>query len=474
MDQFLVQLAKKCPQVSCVDIRNAAQRLPYNHHMVDAIRLAVDDFGATCKIVSDSTVFGVQSFVQHVGLADRVSEVVANPTHFENGGKVLRVRPYQGDHVAPHKCARCPKNLCKGAVVERILQQHRYSRVLFVGEGVGDFCAATKLARDDVVFARSSNDLLQLLLDASYDRIQTHVRQWKTGDDLLASFRSFFQVHRQKVAVDTSVEKDTIEIPHPISQGSGQVLVVFDFDESLVNKDSDTFAFQCFYPELIGTINERYAQNPVWPNVFDDMLQILVEERPEVTPELICERLARIPIQERMVDAVRMAVEQFGAEIKIISDGNSLFIDSVLKYQGLEPYINEVFTNPADHAVMGNGRTRIRLRPYHSDNLHPIECPWCPSNLCKGSILDSIRAAKPYSRVFYVGDGIGDFCPASRLTKNDVVFARADETNGRSFGLQKRIDSNPTLVEASVVPWSTGDDIYRHFAQVFHASPPSR
>lgn len=52
-----------------------------------------------------------------------------------------------------------------------------------------------------------------------------------------------------------------------------------------------------------------------------------------------------------------------------------------------------------------------------------------------------------------------------------MVFARADEADGRSYGLQKLIDSNPTLIEASVVPWSTGDDIYHHFAQFFHASP---
>ncbi|KAG3112907.1 hypothetical protein PI124_g4995 [Phytophthora idaei] len=223
----------------------------------------------------------------------------------------------------------------------------------------------------------------------------------------------------------------------PIAQGSGQVLVVFDFDESLVNKDSDRFAFQCFHPELIKTLEERHAQNPVWPSVFDEMHQILAKEKPE-----------------------------FGAEVKIISDGNSLFIENALKYHGLAPYINEVFTNPAEHETMDNGRTRIRLRSHHTQ---PINCRWCPSNLCKGSILDLIRNTKLYSRVLYVCDGIGDFCPASRLTKIDVVFARADEADGRSYGLQKRIDSNSSLIEASVVPWNTGDDIYRHFAQVFHA-----
>ncbi|KAG1692723.1 hypothetical protein DVH05_025200 [Phytophthora capsici] len=248
------------------------------------------------------------------------------------------------------------------------------------------------------------------------------------------------------------------------------VLVIFDFDESLVNKDSDTYAIQCFHPELLASLQTRHAENPVWPNVFDGMLQILIQERPEVTPELICKQVAEIPIQERMVDAVRMAVEQFGAEVKIISDGNRMYIESVLKHQGLAPFISEIVTNPADHEVLENGRSTIRIRPYHSDHLNPIKCPWCPSNLCKGSVLDAIRSAKSYSRILYVGDGTGDFCPALRLTKNDFVFARADAPDGRAFGLKKLIDSNPTMVDASVMPWSTGDDIYHHFANVFHAN----
>ncbi|POM69616.1 Pyridoxal phosphate phosphatase [Phytophthora palmivora] len=429
MDQFLVQLAEKCPQVSCVDIRNAAQRLPYNHHMVDAIRLAVDDFGATCKIVSDSTVFGVQSFVQHVGLADRVSEVVANPTHFENGGKVLRVRPYQGDHVAPHKCARCPKNLCKGAVVEQILQQHRYSRVLFVGEGDGDFCPSMKLAMDDVVFARADEVGLLPLLNENPDQIQAHIRQWEKGEDILAYFRDFFYRQypqcRQANVNDTLVyaqQDGNFSVPTPMPRDPGELLVIFDFDDSLVNEDSDVYVFGSFHPELCKTAYERHAKKPIWPSVFDDMLQVLASEKPDVTPELIRQRVAQIPVQARMLDAVRMAVELFGADVKVISDGNTFYIESMLDHQDLSNHVKEVFANPIEHEPLDDGRTRLRIRPYHGDHLEPHGCKWCPTNMCKGSILDSIRSSKSYYRVIYVGDGTGDFCPASRLTEYDVVW----------------------------------------------------
>ncbi|KAG7391681.1 putative phosphatase phospho1 [Phytophthora pseudosyringae] len=477
MDGFFVRLARERPQVTHEDIRRAAQRPPVRQHLVDAIRLAVDDFGATCKVVSDASVFGVRSFLEGSGLADRVSEVVANPTHFEDGGKVLRVRPYQGAHVAPHGCPNCPKNLCKGVVLERMLQHHRYSRVLYVGGGAGDLCPSLKLAVDDVVFARAgvegdgSYGLLPLLNDR-LDQVQAHIRQWKSGEDLLAYFRNLFYRQypecRQASTSDTLVYAEpggNVSVPTAMPRDPGELLVIFDFDDSLVNEDSDVFVFGSFHPELCQTVYERHAKKPVWPSVFDDMLEVLASEKPHVTPELIRERVAQIPVQARMIDAIRMAVELFGAEVKVISDGNTFYIESMLNHRELSQHVKEVFANRVEHETLDDGRTRLRIRPYHADHLEPHGCTWCPTNMCKGRILDSIRCEKSYSRVIYVGDGTGDFCPASRLTENDVVLARSHLLNGHPYGMQRRINENPGVVQAPVVPWSTGYDIYRRFAQ---------
>ncbi|KAK1935053.1 Thiamine phosphate phosphatase-like protein [Phytophthora citrophthora] len=472
MDQFFVQLAKQRP-VMYEDIRNAVQGLPFDEEMVSAIRLAVDHFGATCKIVSDCTVFGIERFLESHGLRDQVSEVVANPTHFEDGGKVLRVRPYQGDHVTPHGCPNCPQNLCKGAILERILQQHRYSRVLYVGGEVTDFCPSAKLSMDDVVFARvtGANELLPLLND-NPDQVQAHIRQWKTGEDIVAYFRDFF--YRQYPQCRQSSRRNTLiyemqdgnfSVPSPMPKDPGELLVIFDFDDSLVNEDSDVYVFGSFHPELCQTAYDRHAKKPIWPSVFDDMLQVLASERPHVTLELIRERVAKIPVQARMIDAIRMAVELFGAEVKVISDGNTFYIESMLEHRELDQHVKEVFANPVEHETSEDGHTRLRIRPYHADHLEPHGCTWCPTNMCKGSILDSIRSGKSYSRVIYVGDGTGDFCPASRLSENDVVLARSHLLSGDPYGLQRCINDNPGVVHAPVVPWSTGFDIYRRFAQ---------
>ncbi len=102
--------------------------------------------------------------------------------------EVLRVRPYV-PASSPHGCARCPVNLCKGAVMDslglssspstsaaasteegeevrqlaaaagagpgqRFAPPPPSQRVLYVGDGGGDLCACLRLGPRDVVLAR--------------------------------------------------------------------------------------------------------------------------------------------------------------------------------------------------------------------------------------------------------------------------------------------------------------------------------
>ncbi|CAH0489744.1 unnamed protein product [Peronospora farinosa] len=315
--------------------------------------------------------------------------------------------------------------------------------------------------KNDVVLARShllngEPYGMQRQINPYPGVVQAPVAPWSTGYDIYRHFVQFCQ--------------SPYVISHAVRRLSGSVLVIFDYDWSLVNENSDTFIFQKLYPELLLTLRGRLAKQPSWTKIMDDMLGDLAEDKPDTSSDMIVAAAACVPIQPHMLDALRLAAQQYNADVKIVSDANSVYIESMIQHYGLTQEVSEVITNPASFESLDNGRNRLRVRPYYEINTEPHGCKWCPTNMCKGRIVDTLRSAHPYASVLCVGDGSGDFCAATRLTKNDVVFARADEAGGKSYGLQKRIDSNPTLVKASVVPWSTGDDIYRHFAQFFHAS----
>ncbi|TDH73425.1 hypothetical protein CCR75_008087 [Bremia lactucae] len=664
MDAFFAQVAQDYPTTKIFDnIRKHVENLPCNERIVDAICLAVDTYGATIKIVSDSLVCSIRSFLDFHELTHRVSEVVANPTHLEHRGKVFRVLPYQGAYVDPHTCDKCPRNLCKGQVLQRLLQQQRYSKVLYVSGRECDTCIVSKLQVDDVVFIRSSTKKQGLIqMHEKWNGINAHFREWTTEEDFYADFRAFFDhqyskyIYRNVRDLETHTDKDStfsllpslrqktadllilwnmeisiyascqldaihmalhyhdadirlfcdgkaycikrlskkhaqvqhvktgyadteelmidghrrlilepcdinlleqqrctqcssarcsifesirceksyarviyvsdafdnvcfasrltatdlviarsplppkepnsymINAPivtwcseddlyrcfvqfcqspyalvHSNPRRKSNVLVLFDYDWSLINENSDTFIFQTLYPELLSTLHTRCKTEPSWTKIMDDMLRVLTEDKPELTPKKICDAVSAVPIQTHMLEALRLAATGYCANVTIISDANSIYIDSMLARHDLTQCVSEIITNPAEFHLLDNGRSQLRVFPYHKESWKPHGCTWCPPNMCKGQIVDALRRRQKYDAVLYVGDGSGDFCAATRLTKNDVVFARADDADGRTYGLQERIDKNPTLVKAVIVPWSTGDDIYRDFALFFHA-----
>lgn len=102
----------------------------------------------------------MQSSVQ-----DCFSAVFTNPAKYEASG-ALRVSPYAS---MPHGCPRCPSNLCKGQVkclqfniltvkcdqvLDAVLKRQQYDRVVYLGDGSGDFCPCTRLHHPDIVCAR--------------------------------------------------------------------------------------------------------------------------------------------------------------------------------------------------------------------------------------------------------------------------------------------------------------------------------
>ncbi|KAJ0410736.1 hypothetical protein ATCC90586_006839 [Pythium insidiosum] len=250
------------------------------------------------------------------------------------------------------------------------------------------------------------------------------------------------------------------------SKASPRVLLIFDFDWSLVNEDSDGFVTSQLWPTAERDAPEffhtfaREADQPQEeidvPTVFTRFLEKMVEHKPDLSREDIYSAIQRIPVQPRMVDAVRAAVRDHDARVAIVSNANTVYVNTWLKHHDLQHVIQDVVTNPAD---FDKSSSVLRVRPHCSEGHN---CPWCPVNMCKGRIVEELRRRyAPSERVIYVGDGGNDFCPVMTLKSTDVVLARADDKNR----LLTKIRSHPQHVEAQVVPWRTGQDVFDFFVK---------
>lgn len=265
-------------------------------------------------------------------------------------------------------------------------------------------------------------------------------------------------------------------------------LIVFDFDWSLLDENSDAWVVKQLAPEIYGQWRTLYQRDTeTWAEFMDKMMGMLHERN--VTKEHIEESFRTVPMREAMVEAVRYCKEN-NSDLIIISGANEFFIEVILGHFGMR----EIFSAVHTHRSRWH-QGRLRVRPYHApmtitrdaagrivrEKLDEEDCEeeaWkehsctvCTPDLCKGEILAEYIQSGQYDRVFYIGDSDNDFCPSALLSKDDHVLLRKD------FSLHKRLqagqkEGDPTI-SAHLHLWERAEDVYSIFKTHISPSPSS-
>ncbi|KAK6124958.1 hypothetical protein DH2020_041303 [Rehmannia glutinosa] len=225
-----------------------------------------------------------------------------------------------------------------------------------------------------------------------------------------------------------------------------QIVVVFDFDKTIIELDSDNWVVD----ELGATdlFNELLPTMP-WNLLMDRMMKELHAQGKTI--EEIKEVLKRPPIHPRIVPAIKKA-HALGCDLRILSDANMFFIETIIDHLGIKNCFSEINTNPS--YVDNEGR--LRISPYVDFQSSPHGCNRCPPNMCKGMIIERIQASlakEGKKRMIYLGDGIGDFCPSLKLGEADFMMPRKD------FPVWDLICENRALLRAEIHEWTDGDEM---------------
>eukprot|EP00232_Nephroselmis_pyriformis_P024035 CAMPEP_0182866042 /NCGR_PEP_ID=MMETSP0034_2-20130328/8005_1 /TAXON_ID=156128 /ORGANISM="Nephroselmis pyriformis, Strain CCMP717" /LENGTH=243 /DNA_ID=CAMNT_0024998365 /DNA_START=151 /DNA_END=882 /DNA_ORIENTATION=+ len=232
-------------------------------------------------------------------------------------------------------------------------------------------------------------------------------------------------------------------------------LVVFDFDWTLVNENSDTVVVRELGVEA-EFLTLLAAQTP-WTTLMDKVM--MAAFRSGNNERDIVDALKEVPVERAMLRVVR-AMAAAGVEMVIVSDANSMFIEKILAHHGVGGCFSEVNTN--EGKLEGGA---LRVLPHHQGPPH--NCVLCPENLCKGMVLDKLRAARPGRDIIYLGDGNGDFCPSARLGPGDHVLPR------EGYPLLERVEKARAEggMKAQVHSWASAEDAERVLTALL-ALPP--
>ncbi|KAI7843559.1 hypothetical protein COHA_002801 [Chlorella ohadii] len=212
---------------------------------------------------------------------------------------------------------------------------------------------------------------------------------------------------------------------------ASRTLLCWDFDWSLIEENSDTWVLQQLGAEAFYKAGRQAGTQ--WTQLMDECLEQAASQLGR-TPADVQAALHATPFHPAMVALLRRLAAAgsdsnsgmdgggdsggvaggggSAIDVAVISDANTVYIDTILTHHGLAPAVLEVHSNPAEWR--GGA---LRVAPYHTA---PHGCRHCPSNLCKGQVLASLlrrqaAAGRLYDRVLYVGDGKGDYCPSALL-----------------------------------------------------------
>ncbi|KAF9222740.1 hypothetical protein BS17DRAFT_783314 [Gyrodon lividus] len=225
---------------------------------------------------------------------------------------------------------------------------------------------------------------------------------------------------------------------------SSRQLVVFDFDWSMADQDSDRWLFEVLAPDLRRKMRDRPKEpgNTVqWTDLVAECLRELAHETRGVTRNDIEGALRQMPFHPAMkrgIEALKDTSAPVETTLFILSNANKFFIETILQHKGIRNCFNDIVTNPADFSVPTNPNLLVlhkRVGP--EDPPHGCHVG-CEDNMCKGKelaeYLDRQREqGVRFDRVIYVGDGSNDFCAVLRMTSHDIVFCR------RFRGLERKI-----------------------------------
>ncbi|XP_049573110.1 pyridoxal phosphate phosphatase PHOSPHO2 isoform X2 [Syngnathus scovelli] len=223
-----------------------------------------------------------------------------------------------------------------------------------------------------------------------------------------------------------------------------KTLMVFDFDHTLVDDNSDMWVIRCLPDQTLPDKLKNSYRKGHWTEFMGRVMDYIGEQ--DVSVERVRAEMERIPLTAGMSELLTfISCNKSDVDCVVISDANALFIDWILCATGLRSAVDCVFTNPARINALG----RVEVLHHHTHN-----CRRCPVNMCKKKVLETYLAQRDeYSRVFYVGDGTNDFCPASCLRGGDVVMPR------KGYALEELLEDKRDALHASVIAWSSGTQI---------------
>ncbi|CAF0989647.1 unnamed protein product [Adineta steineri] len=137
-------------------------------------------------IISNACDLLIEECLRAQNLLQYVDEIKSNPVRQRE--PLIIIDEYE--NPLQTNCTFCQPNLCKGSIIDQYRNSNRYDKIIFVGDGDNDVCAALRLNKTDYAFAKYDEEsettykMYDLLKNQYFKQLKTELLLWKTMKDV--------------------------------------------------------------------------------------------------------------------------------------------------------------------------------------------------------------------------------------------------------------------------------------------------
>ena len=170
-------------------------------------------------------------------------------------------------------------------------------------------------------------------------------------------------------------------------------LFVFDFDQTLLEKNTDV-DIQKLAPngEIPKDIHD-IAKSEGWTAFVNACLKYFHEQN--ISKDQIIEFIKNMPYVNGAIEMIKTLKHEYQADIIIVSDANSVYIEESLKNADILQCFSEIYTNPGEFRENG----QLIVTPFTNQT----ECKLSAINQCKGKIVLDYIKDKDFAFICYAG-----------------------------------------------------------------------
>ena len=227
-------------------------------------------------------------------------------------------------------------------------------------------------------------------------------------------------------------------------------LIVFDFDQTITDKDSEFSAIEYFIPEFYKENEHDLYNKKDWLS-FNNLIYTKLKEN-GFNWEIIKKWYEDLKLSPKMEELFKFILEHQNNIDSVICTGNNIIVvDTFLKKNKLDNIIKYKICNNSE--LDNDNILKITYLNEKYEN-----CKDCKPFLCKSLAIDNFfekHKRESYNKVIFIGDGKNDFCFSKHLNEKDILFPR----NGFSLYRILFNENKKNMIKAEIHPWENGTQI---------------